>query len=139
MTMPRVSGTASLSLPSLANIESTQICMDDICFNRRPTSIMILASACFFPPGFLLESVFVCIVVSWYLFLCQVIFNVICLKLFFQHFPSDSGVFRAAGHHLVRVHADRLSPLGIQDTGRGSRSEGSQHFGQQEKGNHPGE
>ena len=63
------------------------------------------------------------------------VYNVIRLKLFFQHFLADSGVFRAVGHHLVRVHADRLPPLGIQDTGRGARSAGSQHFGQQEKGN----
>ena len=54
------------------------------------------------------------------------------LHLFFQHFLADSGVFRAVGHHLVRVHADRLPPLGIQDTGRGARSAGSQHFGQQD-------
>ena len=53
----------------------------------------------------------------------------------FQHFPAHRGVFRAVGHHFIRVHEDRLPPLGIQDSGRGPGSEGSQHFGQQEKGN----
>ena len=63
--------------------------------------------------------------------------NIVRLLFLFQHFPADSGVFCAAGHHLVRLHADRLPPLGIEDAGRGSRSEGPQHLGQQEKGNHP--
>ena len=61
------------------------------------------------------------------------------INLFFlslQHFAADRGVLRAAGHHLVRLHADRLPPLGVEDARRRPRSEGPQHPRQQEKGDH---